>query len=182
MEPTAMPEQLRPGDPAPLLRLQPVFGLPLTIGEPGPPSILVFLRGLGSPSTRKMLGEIQDRHQDLDGIQVVQFTPSPLEPARDYVPRHHMLHPLVVDPTGEHYRTYGVGRDRGFVRTLLDLPGLATMPGRLSFGLGAHHPPFDQLPGAFVVDREGRLRYCWIGRSIWNLPDLDVLIAAAQGQ
>jgi peroxiredoxin len=177
-----MSEVLRPGDPAPPLQLQPVFGVPVTVGPPGPPSILVFLRGLGSPSTRKMLGEIQDRHRELDGLQVVQFTTSPLELARDYVPRHHMLHPLVVDTTGEHYRAYGVGQDRGFVRTLLDLPGLAHMPARLSFGLGAHHPPFDQLPGAFVVGRDGKLCYCWIGRSIWNLPDLDVLLAAALGQ
>lgn len=177
-----MPEALRPGDPAPALRLQPVFGLPLTVPEPSAPSILLFLRGLGSPSTRKLLGEVQDRHQELDGIQVVQFTTSPLELARDYVPRHHMLHPLIVAPTTEHYQAYGVGRDRGFVRTLLDLPGLASMPGRLSFGLGAHHPPLDQLPGAFVVARDGRLCYCWIGRSIWNLPDLDVLIEATSGQ
>ena len=177
-----MSEILRPGDPAPPLQVQPVFGVPVTIGPGVPPTILVFLRGLGSPSTRKLLGELQDRHQEVDGLQIVQFTTSPLEFARDYVPRHHMLHPLVVDPAGEHYRAYGVGRDRGFVRTLLDLPGLVTMPARLSFGLGAHHPPFDQLPGAFVVGRDGTLRYCWIGRSIWNLPDLDVLITAALGQ
>ncbi len=177
-----MPEALRPGDLAPPLRLQPVFGVQVAVPDPSAASILLFLRGLGSPSTRTLLGEIQDRHQELDGIQVVQFTTSPLEVARDYVPRHHLLHPLIVDPPAEHYTAYGVGRDRGFVRTLLDLPGLAAMPGRLSFGLGAHHPPLDQLPGAFVVGRDGRLRYCWIGRSIWNLPDVDVLIEATLGQ
>ncbi len=174
-----MSEALRPGDPAPPFQIQPVFGLPVRVGGAGPRSILVFLRGLGSPSTRKMLSEIQARHQELDGIQVVQFTTSTLELAQDYVPRNHMLLPLVTDAELRHYAAYGVGRDRGFMKTLLDLPGLASMPARLAFGLGAHHPPYDQLPAAFVVGADGGLRYCWTGRSIWDLPDLDVLIAAA---
>lgn len=174
-----MSERLTPGQPAPPFRLQPVFGLPVEVGPAGPLSVLLFLRSLGSPSTRQTLVDMQAKHQDFDGIQVIQFTTSPLPQAQDFVPRTHLLMPLVLDPDHRIYNMYGVERDRGFFRTLLDLPGLAQLPGRLALGVGAHQPPYDQLPAAFVVDDAGRLRYCWYGRSLWDLPSPQRLLEAA---
>lgn len=166
-----MSEALKPGDKAPPFRLQPVFGLPLEL--PGTPSLLLFLRPVGSVHTRSMLSAMQEAHREFDGIQVVQFTRSALEPARDFVPRQHLLLPLVCDPAGEWYRQYGV-RESFFS----GIRGIWGLPEKLSKGRGAIEAPYGQNAAAFLVSAEGTIRWTWYGRGIFDLPKVSSLLEA----
>lgn len=173
-------EKLRPGDPAPAFRLQPVSGLPVTVGPEGPLSVLLFLRPMSSAHSRAVVTQVQAMNQKFDGIQVVQFTRSLPENINDFVPRHHVLRPIVNDVEGVWYERYGVGRDRNLIRTLLDLPGWSRLPNQLRFGMGRPEGFHDQLSAAFVVGQDGLLRFVWYGNSIFDTPDPELLLQVAR--
>lgn len=169
-----MAEPLKPGDLAPSFRLQPVFGLPVEI--PGRVSLLLFLRPLGSANTRSMLAALQSVHRELDGIQVVQFTRSSLLLAQDFVPRQHLLLPLVCDPAGEWYARYGVGAN--LLASLLKPAAILRYPQRLSLGHGKPEAPYGQQAAALVVGADGRVRWAWYGKGIFDLPEVSMLLEA----
>lgn len=178
-EPRPIREPLREGDPAPPFLLQPVSGLPVEVGPSGPVSVLLFLRPLASAHSRLTVGLLQQQHDAWDGIQVVQFTRSLEENVRDFVPRHHILLPVVNDLPGRWYAAYGVGRDRALARSLADVTGWMRLPQTLLAGMGRPEGCYDQLPAAFVIDGHGRVARAWYGRSVLALPDLDALRAEA---
>lgn len=182
------------GERVPSFERQPVFGLPVQVPDPeGRPVALVFLRSLGCPLTREAVFRMQDREGDfhLAGARLAAFTPSPLAVGRDFVPRNHLLYPLVCDPAaqgeplGPLYRAWQVGRDTAFRRSLVDLPGtlasrrvlrqLGTVAGR---GFGPLAGPPDLTPAAFLVDGKGRLAWVQYGSRVYDLPDIPGLLAA----
>lgn len=169
-----MSDCLKPGDPAPSFRIQPVFGLPLQV--PGRRSLLLFLRSLGSPSTRSLLATLQASHRDFDRVQVVQFTRSSLEQCRDFVPRQHLLLPLVSDPPGDWYRAYGVGD--GLARTLLNPRAFLQYPSRLSMGHGWPEGALGQQTAALLLGAEGKVLWSWYGKGIFDLPSIEQLLGA----
>ena len=173
-------DPLQPGDAAPPFRLQPVSGLPVEVGPGCPVSVLLFLRPLASAHSRLTVNLLQQQHTAWDGVQVVQFTRSLEENVRDFVPRHHILLPVVNDLPGQWYAAYGVGRDRAFARSLADVTGWMKLPQTLLAGMGRPEGSYDQLPAAFVVDGQGQIRHAWYGRSVLALPDLDALRAEAR--
>lgn len=170
-----MPDPLKPGDIAPSFRIQPVFGLPLQV--PGRRSLLLFLRPLSSPSTRSLLATLQASHRDFDRLQVVQFTRSSLEQCRDFVPRQHLLLPLVSDPEGQWYRAYGVGD--GLARTFLNPRAFLQYSSRLSMGHGRPEGALGQQTAALLLDPEAKVLWSWYGRGIFDLPSKEQLSEAA---
>ena len=172
--------ELKPGDPAPPFRLQPVSGLPVEVGLQGPVSMLFFLRPLASAHSRLLVNSLQQQHTAFDGIQVVQFTRSVEENVRDFVPRHHILLPIVNDLEGRWYDAYGVGRDRGFVRSMTDLSGWMKLPQTLLSGMGRPEGFYDQRPAAFVIGVAGRVAWAWYGSSVLALPDPAEMLAVAR--
>jgi len=172
---------LRPGDLAPPFRVQPVFGLPVQTG--GRPLVVLFLRSLSGGLARAAVVEAQKALVTLDtaGVGLVAFTRCDLTLARDYVPREHVLFPIVVEETDARFVAWGVGRDRGLGRSLLGLRPAGIRAAASSLGLGRGRPEggVDQLPAEFVVGRNGRVVHARYGRTIFDLPDVAALCAAA---
>ena len=168
---------LRPGDPAPPVQSRPVSGPAVAVPDPGGAVALVFVGPLGSPLARKTLAEAQARFADFDrrGVRLVAVSSSGLDEARDFVPRHHLLPALVLDPDGAISQRYGVPEAR--VR-LADLGGLGRLVGALELGLGRSAAPATQA--AFGVTRAGRLCDVQVGASPFDAPDLDRLLAALE--
>jgi peroxiredoxin len=179
--------QLSAGDPAPLLDARPLFGLPVrTPGRGGGkgPLVVVFLRSLGGGNARAAVRALNAAYSrfDAEGVEVVGVTRSGLEVARDFVPRYHVLFPIVADLDGTITAAWHIGRDRGLARSALALP---TRPAALTTALtaaweGRSAPEHaDALPAEFVVGRDGALRHARYGRTIWDQPDIEALWQAA---
>jgi peroxiredoxin len=180
---------LAAGDATPALDVRPIFGLPVrTPGAAGgrSPLVVVFLRSLGGGNARAAVRAMNAAFPrfDTDGIGVVGVTRTELEVARDFVPRYHVLFPIVADLDGTIGDAWGIDRDRGLLRSAA---GLFTMPSALATAASAawegraapEH--VDRLPAAFVVGRDGTIRYARYARTIWEQPDIEALWDAAHG-
>ena len=86
---------------APDFEAKPVFGKRLLLQKEAQtrPLVLVFVPGLASPVARNHLASLQSRVADFDlaGVGLYALTPSTLVSAQDFVPRHHLLFPLIAD-------------------------------------------------------------------------------------
>ena len=177
-----MPAPLDVGDPAPPFDRQPVFGRRVRV--PGPrPVALFFVGGLASPFARAALFAIQERVADLDlaGLDAVAVAPGRLEAARDFVPRHHLLFPLVLDEDGALARQWRIGRDPWLLQTLKGLGRVPLRPALRALELGAGRPDGGgrRLASQFIVDTDGTLRHARHACSILALPDVDALLKDA---
>ncbi|RME20990.1 MAG: hypothetical protein D6798_19170 [Deltaproteobacteria bacterium] len=177
---------LHVGDAAPTVTLRPIFGLarsvPPAAGEG--PLVLCFVRPFASPFSRAVMAAIQARYADFDrvGVQLMVVTRTDLAEARDFVPRYHVLAPVVVDVDGALHDRFGVGVDKGLVRSLAGLASPATVRtavDALRHGHGRPHPRITQLGAQFVVGPDGRLAMVHYDRTIFERPDLDALLACA---
>lgn len=145
--------------------------------------VLCFVRSLSNPLTREALAILQNHWArfDVEGIQVVAVTDSALDVARDFVPRYHVLFPVVCDPEHELFSAFEVGGDAALAGTVRALAGGGV---RSAFRALRHgHGPLERkqlkLPAEFVVAPDGRLLYSHYGRSMTDVPDVDELLAAA---
>jgi peroxiredoxin len=174
--------RLATGQPAPPVDLQPAFGLPVRVPSPdGRSTALFFTRCLGSGFGRRAIERVEEAMPDFEraGLQVVVFTRSTLERAREAAARRRLLAPLVADPEGRTYVAYGVGRDRLLLGSLAGLlPPPREAFGFLHAGLGALEAPWNQLPGEVLVDGHGLVAWSHAGRHVFDLPDIDGLLAA----
>lgn len=176
---------LQKGDPAPPFEARPVSGLPVVCPPASGLLVLCFVRHLGSPFARQTLAELQGRFADFDraGARVVAISHCGLTTARDFVPRHHLLFPLVADVDGALHKRFGLGHDRWFIQTM---KGVARIPWRrtvraLRQGVGATGGPIRQLSAEFVVGRDGRLAHASYACHVFAGPDLDALLAVVGG-
>lgn len=166
-----------PGETAPLFTARPVFGLPFDLKDQvqSGPVLVVFVRSLASPVTRSLLAQLQAAFPRLDqhGVRVVAVTTSALEPARDFVPRYHVLFPVICDPTGELFRRFDIPKDGPGLALLRSVTGIANLTGALSLGHGRpEREAWGQRPACYLVDRGGEVREAWVGSGVWDLPDL----------
>lgn len=169
------------GEFAPPIDVRPVFGLPVRSG--GRPLVVLFLRPLSGGLARAALAQAEKALPVIEaaGGSIVAFTVADLPLARDVVPRNHVLVPVVAETNFERFDTWGLGRDRGLVRSLPALLKPATGRAlRASFALGRGRPQggLDRLPGWFMLDREGRITHVHRSDTIWELPDPEALCAA----
>lgn len=178
---------LQVGDTAPAFTASPIFGLdlPIPTGGGGPPVALCFVRPFASPFGRAAMAAIQDRYADFDrlGVPLYAITQTDLTQARDFVPRYHVLAPVIVDGDGALRRRYSVGEDRGLVRSLGSLlrpSNLSRVLDALQLGQGRPHLEFMQLGAEFLVAPDGRLAHASYGQTIFDLPDLDGLLECAR--
>ena len=175
---------ISPGAVAPLLVGQPVFGLPFDLArlQRRGPVIVVFLGGLSGASALENVQRLTAiwPRVDAEAGGMVGITRSPLEAARDFVPRHHVLFPVLCDESGQHTGAWGVGRAGGLAALLLrarpDLLRRAVSVVRTGQPMPEANP--DQLPAAFVVGADGVVRYSWYGAGPSALGDGEALWAA----
>jgi len=147
--------------------------------------VLCFVRNLASPFSRAVMAEIQLRYPDFDreGFSLVVVTPTDLTQARDFVPRHHVLAPVVVDEDGALHRAWQVGSDRalaGSLRSLLQPARVSAIMQALHHGHGRPHRDINQLGAQFVVGSDGRIALAAYDRSIADQPDLESLLECAR--
>lgn len=180
-------ERLQVGDIAPAFTASPIFGLPQAVPPaPGGRAVaLCFVRPLASPFTRAAMAAVQARYADFDrlGVPLYVLTQTDLTEARDFVPRHHVLAPVVVDGDGSLRDRYRVGRDGGLARSLTSLASPAALRralDALQHGHGRPHSQVTQLGAEFLVAPDGRLAHAHYGRTIFDLPDLDALLECAR--
>jgi len=143
---------LNEGVPVPVTQLHPVSGLPVTFGTL--PVVIVF-------------------------IQLAVVTRTDLTYARDYVPRHHVLFPLVVDETGDIRAQFGLETDATFTRSLLRLrpSNVKAWLDGLSLSRDPAMPNGD-LGGELAIDRNGRVIYARAFTSVLDQPDVQRLVDA----
>lgn len=178
---------LGPGDPAPEIHARPVFGLPLDL--PGDlargPVALCFVPPLHSARGRLALSELQEAWPALDrrGLRVVAICPSEPAEAQDYVPRHQLLFPVVLDPDRALARRCGVEDDPGLRRTLATLSParLSRALGALGHGRGRLGGPHAARAAVILLDRDGRVRWAAQADSALDGLDLGGLLAALEG-
>lgn len=173
---------LRPGDAAPMFTLQPVMGLPVKLE--GHVTVVCFLRPLEGSVSRTAIATLQEAWSrfDAEGIQLVGITRTDLTFGRDFVPRYHVLFPIVIDETGEYSQAYDIPCDKGFMGTLKGLrpEAVRTFVGSLEHGRGAPRLPSTILPAEFVIGRDGAVRYAHYATSVLDQPDIEALWNAAR--
>ncbi len=177
---------LQVGEDAPRFSVQPVFGLQVELHEQTRryPLVLCFLPHTGSPWCREAMFKLQEAYAsfDLHGAQVLVITPASMDVANDYVPRYHILFPVVCDPQFELFSLYSVpkGGAAGALKSLRP-DRLVKNLRALKRGLGPVEGVETQLPAFFVIAPGGKLVYARYGGAISDQPDVDALLEAARG-
>lgn len=177
-------EMLKVGDAAPAFSARPIFGYPVEIpkGLESGPVVLCFVPFLGSPFARRTLALLQERFADFDrrGIRIVAITQTELTAARDFVPRYHLLYPLITDPEGSIQELFDIQTDRYLLSSVRSLLGGGGGGGGLmDFGVGWFNGPVRQLGAEFVLDRSGTVQFAHYATGIADVPDLDALLQCA---
>lgn len=176
---------LQVGEDAPRFSAQPVFGLHVELEKQTSryPLVICFLPHTGSPFCREAMAKLQAAYAsfDVNGIQVLVVTPASMDVANDYVPRYHILFPVVCDPQFELFGLYDVPKG-GASGALKSLRPDKLVQNLRAFrrGLGPVEGVETQLPAFFVVAPGGKLAYAKYGTAISDQPDVDALLEAAR--
>ncbi len=164
---------LNEGVPVPVTQLNPVSGLPVLFGTL--PAVVVFIRDLHGTTARMALAALTAAWSELDAkaVQLAVVTRTELTYARDYVPRHHVLFPLVVDETGLLREQFGMESDPTFTRSVLRLrpSNVKAWLDGLSLSRDLAMPNGD-LGGELAIDRNGRVAYSRAFTSVLDQPDV----------
>ncbi len=173
------------GESAPSFRVQPVFGLPVDVEDHTSryPLVICFVSSLGSPLTRQTLADLLEHYAEFDviGAQVVAVTRSGLPVCQDFVPRQHVLFPVLSDPGGDLYTQYEVtGKGWKSAVKALDPRSVRKAMNSIKLGVGRPERGHSQLPAEFVVAPGGELVHVRYGSSLSDTPQVDQLLAAAQ--
>jgi len=96
---------------------------------------------------------LRERYDEIGGkgIEVIALAPGSLDQTGAFALAHEIPFPLLADPHREVYRSYQV-------------------ESRLS-SLG-------QRPALYAIDRDGVVRYAFLGSQQWQLGDIDEALAA----
>ena len=174
---------LKSGDQVPSLSARPIFGPALTLPADlaAGPLILHLCGSLASPFVRQGLALFQARFADLDrrGVRVVAISQSAVEAAQDFVPRHHLLFPLIADPDGSLSAPWGVQRDALLLRSARHLllgGGLARLGDALGHGVGWTAGAVRQQGATFLLGRDGTVRYAHYAAGISEPPPVEALV------
>ena len=92
--------------------------------------------------------QLRDRYAEFEerGAEVIAIAPDTLESARSYFQSNDIPLPCLPDPNRDVFRQYDV------------------KSAMVSLG---------QRPGLFVIDRDGVVRYAYLGWQQWEIPTVD---------
>ena len=95
---------------------------------------------------------MRDRYEDFKqrGAEILAIAPDTLENARSYFEKNDIPFPCLPDPDRSVFRQYDV------------------KSAMVSLG---------QRPGLFVIDREGVVRFAYLGWQQWEIPTVDETLA-----
>jgi thioredoxin-dependent peroxiredoxin len=177
---------LQSGDRVPSLHAKPIFGRAITLPADlsRGPMVVIYLGPVSSPFGRELAFAVQAAFPgfDREGISVVGVTSSGLTAARDFVPRYHLLYPLLADVDGSIATSLGLEKSTSVRATARDIVtrGAGAVLAPLRHGVG----PIEGDPrgpvGAFVFGRKGQVVRAWQGVSLAARPDLVDLLECAR--
>jgi len=180
------------GDPAPDGVVLESAGRPtrLSAAWSERPAVVVFLRYFGCPLCQAQIVGLRDERErfDASGAAVVLVGQGDPEDAEEFLARKRVPFTCLVDPDRSLYRAYGLRR--GSIR---DVFGFEAVSSSLRQSLHRetihgtlHGGSLMQMPGTFVVDAGGVLRYAHRSLTIADTPPnrvlLDVVGALAAGR
>lgn len=176
--------RLRVGDRAPSATVLDVDGQLVSLSAlyPHGPVLLVFLRHFGCIFCRELLAELQARHAELIGAGLVVAAIGLGEPrhARQIGGRHAPDLTVLAAPVADPYLAFGIGRaSMGKVlspRTFA-AGARAALRGKMQ---GAPTGDQQMVGGAFVIDRDGVVRYAHYDAFPGDKPKLSRILAAAR--
>jgi len=180
---------LRTGEPSPTFRARPVFGrdVDLESAPPTRPLAIAFVQHTNSPMARRALALLQNsvREFDLSDIDLLAVTPTSLLIARDFVPRFHVLFPVIADPERAIFERFQVPRAGRMQALRAFRPAMLVETARsLQEGFGPNALSLEgqetQLPAEFVVTPGGEVAHARYGASITDMPDVDAMLAAGR--
>lgn len=149
---------------APALRLQDIRGRRISIGGPGPRTLLSFFRDAACPFCNVRIYELTQHHASLSalGLEVVAVFCSTPADVKRFVARQPRPFRIAADPSCHAHELYGI--ERSFWRkvkaiamrvpTLLE--GLRIV-GRAVLRTG------NLMPADFLIDEHGQIVEAWYG-------------------
>jgi len=145
-------------------------------------TLLTFLRHFGCTFCRQWLSQLENRFTDLTaaGLEVVAVAMGDPKHAARYCPQLAPSATCLSDSTVEVYNVYGLKRAglKEFASLDMLVKGArATIQGYFPGEVTADPT---MLPGTFIVDNAGIVRYAYYSKHPGDHPDIDALIHAAQ--
>ena len=176
------------GDNAPDVGLLDAHGAPCPLSSAwqAGPAVLVFLRYFGCPFCQTQVAQLADHEERLAerGASVVLIGQGTPNDASWFSVRRPNPFPLLLDPERDAYRAFGL--ERTHILRVLD-PRLAVPFVRANVRAdtgqaGLHGGDFFQLPGTFIVGRDGRIRYAHRYRHIADHPSVHTILGVLDAQ
>jgi peroxiredoxin len=180
---------LQIGDPAPDLELLASSGKPTRLRDAwdGKPALLLFWRHYGCSCGRERAARLQSEHAQYVelGANVVVIGQAQPERAAAYAERNKIVCPVLCDPTFEAYRAYDLleGKPSQVVFDTTDAHLRCDLDAWRDLVASRHgteraivENPW-QLPGEFVVDKNGIVRLAYRYQYCEDWPNPLVLLA-----
>ncbi|HOM17421.1 MAG TPA: peroxiredoxin-like family protein [Thermoguttaceae bacterium] len=142
------------------------------------PAVLFFLRHLGCPCTGEQAAAIQQdapRFQAA-GARVAAITLGPAEAAAKLFTPSEASVLILVDAEQQAYQAYGLGRG-GFWQLAGPPVWSTALKAILRGRVGRPSGDVRQLAGAFLVDRQGVIRYAHRASHSADFPDHEAILA-----
>jgi prostamide/prostaglandin F2alpha synthase len=149
------------------------------------PAVLVFLRYFGCPFCQAQvvsLREDQERFRQSEGGVVLIGQGDP-EQGNEFVASKHLPFPCLIDRERALYGAYGLfpGSPMQVFGPRVALPFLRTGLRGETLQRGLRGGRFMQMPGTFVVDTDGVLRFAHRNRTVADSPGNDHILRVLQG-
>lgn len=177
------------GDAAPNIELLDDDCAPVLLGQlwSNQPCLLVFLRHYGCGCARSRANQLREQFADLEaaGVHVVAIGQGDPERSAFWAKKFELPCPLLSDPGGSAFDAYGLVEGQPW--QMMDMTservaGLDQMiAGICETRWAEGWPPVDNpwlLPGEFVIDTSGTIRFAYRYQYCSNYPETGVLLGA----
>jgi peroxiredoxin len=175
------------GDPAPDAGLLDGDGaaVRLSDGWTGHPAVVVFLRYFGCPFCQaQIVGLREDRERfERTGASVILVGQGTPAECREFCDRRHVPFAVLVDPERTAFRAYElpIGRPLQVAGPRVSVAWVRTVRDPETRQRGLRGGSFFQMPGTFVVDPGGIIRFAHRNRHVADTPRNQALLEAIEG-
>jgi peroxiredoxin len=172
------------GDPAPQAELVDRTGstVQLSSAWAGRSAAIVFLRYFGCPFCQAQVVALREDHERFErvGADVTLIGQGTPDECREFCDARRLPFRVFVDPDRRAYRAYGLGKG-GAMQVVGPQVMVPWIRNELHAETRQHSPrgaSFTQMPGTFVVDRGGIIRFAHRSRHVADVPRNGVILQA----
>lgn len=183
---TDIAPHLKVGDPAPNITVSDISGQPVemaTFWEKGP-TLVSFLRHFGCIHCRARLSELELHRGELQaaGLQLVSLALGETKHAERYCGKLAPHVECLADDKNDGYYAWGLRQGTTGEMFTHGLDILKASAKAASSGHMQGAPTGDQrmLPGTFIIDQQGVVRYAYYSEYAGDDPAIDVLVNEAK--